>query len=206
MIVATAPFKHAILHDYWSDDLLERVLAEFPAYSDSRWQRFANEHENKLGGSDSMLGPAAWELFDLLGEDAFLEQLAERFGIGEPLTLDATGGGFHLIPPGGFLAAHVDFNQRAGLWRRLTLIIFLNRGWSPADGGELVLGADRDVVVAPTWNTTVVFETFDQSWHGHPAPTADTFWRRSFAAYFYSEEPPPLAAGKHSTVWLESAA
>jgi hypothetical protein len=210
MSPATAPFKHVILDDHWPDDLLEGVLAEFPPYSDGRWQKFSNERELKLGGSDSMWGPYAWTFFDdCLNDPDFVGELAEVFGVGSPLLVDAGyGGGFHMIPPGGYLASHVDFNRhrRSGLWRRLNLIAFLNWAWVPADGGELVLGADGDVVIQPVWNRTVIFETNDESWHGHPTPTTGDFWRRSFAAYFYSEEPPPTGGGEHSTVFLGEAA
>ena len=210
MNVLTAPFKHVILEDHWPDDLLEGVLAEFPPYSDLRWQKFSNERELKLGGSDAMWGPYAWTFFDdCLNDPSFIAELEEAFGIGSPLLVDAGyGGGFHMIPPGGFLASHVDFNRHKAtkLWRRLNLITFLNWAWVPADGGELVLGADADVVIEPVWNRTVIFETNDKSWHGHPTPTGEDFWRRSFAAYFYSEEPPTTAGDEHSTVFLEKAA
>jgi hypothetical protein len=210
MIAVTSPFKHVILDDHWPDDLLEGVLAEFPPYSDGRWQKFSNERELKLGGSDSMWGPYAWTFFDdCLNDPDFVVELEEVFGVGSPLLVDAGyGGGFHMIPPGGYLASHVDFNRhrRSGLWRRLNLITFLNWAWVPADGGELVLGADGDVVIQPVWNRTVIFETNDESWHGHPTPTTGDFWRRSFAAYFYSEEPPPTSGGEHSTVFLGAAA
>jgi hypothetical protein len=209
MIATTAPFKHVVLHDHWDEDLLADVLAEFPDESDRRWVRFLNQQEWKFGGTDAMWGPLTWAFFDdHLNDPGFLLDLAETFGIGAELSVDGLGGGYHLIPPGGFLASHVDFNRhrRTGLWRRLNLITFLNRDWDPSQGGELVLGADGDVVVEPRWNTTVIFETNDQSWHGHPVPTADEFWRRSFAAYFYSEEPPPNVGGEHSTVFLETSA
>lgn len=209
MNVVEVPFKHVILHDYWPDELLEGVLSEVPTAFDTRWCEFSNPREHKLAGTRAMWGLKTWDLFDdHLDDPDFLAELAEAFGIGSPLTVDDYGGGYHLIPPGGFLASHVDFNRHrgTGLWRRLNLIIFLNKGWDPAYGGELVLGAAGEVVVEPRWNTTAIFETNDQSWHGHPAPTADGFWRHSFAAYFYSEEPPANAGDEHSTVFLQGAA
>lgn len=208
MNIVTAPFKHAILNDYWPDDLLEAVRSEVPPPFNPAWHLFSNENERKMGGKRTMWGTKTWTLFDdHLDAPDFLGELADAFGIGAPVTVDDYGGGYHLIPPGGFLASHVDFNRhpKTQLWRRLNLIIFLNHGWDEAYGGELVLGADADVVIEPRWNTTVIFETNDQSWHGHPVPTAAGFWRYSFAAYFYSEEPPPNVNGEHSTVFLEVA-
>jgi hypothetical protein len=204
--VETVPFKHVVLVDFWADDLLEDVVAEFPDAIDDRWSLFANEQEFKLGGTDEMWGVHTWELFeDEINEPALLAELATAFGIGAPLEMDAAyGGGYHLIPPGGYLHSHVDFSRHpdTDLWRRLNLIIFLNKDWDPADGGQLLLGAAGEVVVEPRWNTTVIFETNDRSWHGHPTPTGKDFWRRSVAAYFYSTERSPETVDEHDTVFL----
>jgi Rps23 Pro-64 3,4-dihydroxylase Tpa1-like proline 4-hydroxylase len=60
--------------------------------------------------------------------------------------------------------------------------------------------AERRVAdIAPEFNRTVIFETSDHSWHGHPVP-ADR-WRKSVAAYFFTDEPPEGYHSDHSTVW-----
>jgi hypothetical protein len=45
----------------------------------------------------------------------------------------------------------------------------------------------------------VIFETSDHSWHGHPVAAGR--WRRSIAAYFFTEEPPADYVADQGTVW-----
>src|SRR3546814_6396188 len=51
------------------------------------------------------------------------------------------GGGFHEIGRGGYLNVHADFNlnKRLNLRRRLNVLIYLNKDWEPAFGGDLEL-------------------------------------------------------------------
>ena len=65
---------------------------------------------------------------------------------------------------GDFYKRHFDaFNGQAN--RVISLIVYLNRDWNPADGGELVLyqpGADQDPIrVTPTFGTVVAFLSED---------------------------------------------
>jgi len=65
---------------------------------------------------------------------------------------------------GDFYKRHVDaFKGQAN--RVISLIVYLNRDWNPADGGELVLyqpDADQDPIrVTPTFGTVVAFLSED---------------------------------------------
>ncbi len=193
------PFPHTVL-DWWFDrDLLEAVLAEFPSLETPGWRRYKSADEVKYEGGFALWGPAACEYYEQL--EARTADLEAMVGI-PGLSMEFTGGGYHLIPPGGRLAMHADFNRspETGLYRRLNVLTYLNPGWDDP-GGSLVLGADRQVTVVPEMGRTVVFATSATSWHGHPEPTQKT-WRRSIAAYFFSPEPAPGYVEDHSTVWL----
>jgi hypothetical protein len=194
------PFPHVVLDGHWDAGLLERVADEFPDVDDEQWRRFRNvERENKLEGPARMWGPAAWELYELLRGDKWIEKLSTWFNI-DGLECEAEGGGYHLIPPGGHLSIHVDFNQsaRSGLWRRLNCLIYLNHDWQDV-GGKLWMGKDAVKMIAPEFNRTVCFATSDESWHGHPVPA--TRLRRSFATYYFAPDPPVGRIQKHGTVW-----
>lgn len=218
------PFPHLVLDGVWSDELLTAIVAEFPDL-DAAWRSYGNENERKLEGGPDLWGPAIRTLFATLGSPRTLDRLELLTGIPD-LSVEFVGGGYHLIPPGaGKLGIHTDFNRspHTGLYRRLNCLVYLNRGWTD-EGGRLelwcdhgpdpariigsttpegiahALGKDR-VVIAPEFNRTVIFETSDRSWHGHPH-TADR-WRLSVAAYFFSPEPPPGYRGDHSTVWRD---
>lgn len=201
-IPLSQPFPHVVVDGHWEDGLLDAVVAEFPHPQDQRWVRFENEHEHKLGSTDDMWGPSTRTLFGHFADLA--PALSEAFGIPD-LSMETAGGGYHLIPPGGHLDVHVDFNRSpaTGLYRRLNCLTFLNRGWTDP-GGNLQLFSDiphdRPVDIVPEFNRMVAFETSDRSWHGHRARARR--WRLSVAAYFYSPEPPAGYREDHSTVWL----
>lgn len=197
------PFPHAI-GTLFDPDLLREVVAEFPDADVAGWKRYGGARELKLEGPSHMWNVATGRYFtELAGMADWLTGLT---GIGG-LSMETIGGGYHLIPPGGYLGVHTDFNRspQSGLFRRLNVLTYLNDGWGDDDGGYLELWDDDGVVlsVAPEFGTTVIFETSDRSWHGHPVPT--TRWRRSLAAYFFSPDAPPGYRADHSTVWHDHA-
>jgi len=203
MDVSRNPFPHAILDGLWNDELLHAVAAEFPRLDAKGWIRYDAEKEVKLEGDSQLWGPSTFKFVEqiaLLGP-----QLAEAFGMPK-LILRTEGGGYHQIEPGGKLALHADFNRSEdGLYRRLNVITYLNPHWTDADGGYLELLATDGTVtsVLPRFNRTVVFETSDKSFHGHPKPLPGPRSRRSFAAYFFSVESPDDYEYDHSTVWYD---
>lgn len=195
------PFPHLQADGLWNPDLLDEVLDEFPAPHAPGWRAFRNSTERKLEGSDPrMWGPKTLDLMRGMSKQA--PGLQKAFDT-PPLTMELVGGGYHLIEPGGYLAMHADFSRspQTGLYRWLNMLVYLNHDWHPDEGGHLELWDDDGpaVQVAPEFNRTVVFRTSGSSWHGHPVP--NTRPRRSVAAYFYAQEPPPGYVGDHSTRW-----
>lgn len=199
------PFPHTVVDGLWAPDKLADVLVEFPEPTAPGWRSFANSTERKMEGSDPrMWGSATRGLLDHM--QGYAGELAEAFHT-PPLTMETIGGGYHLIEPGGYLAMHADFSRSPNTrrYRWLNMLVYLNAGWQDDDGGQLQLWDDDGpaVSVAPELNRTVVFRTSGSSWHGHPVPNRRP--RRSVAAYFYAEEPPPGYVGDHSTRWHPKA-
>jgi hypothetical protein len=199
------PFPHLIIDGHWDESLLTNVIADFPPPTDARWKRYRNQNEGKYEGPSVMWGPKTHTLFSQI--EGLTGVLSDAFKIPD-LVMETIGGGYHLIPPGGRLNMHTDFNRSpdTGLYRRLNFLVFLNHKWRESDGGQLQLGEDDNPAcksIAPEFNRTVVFETSDRSWHGHPVPNLR--WRFSVAAYFFSPDPPPGYVGEHSTRWLHDA-
>lgn len=201
------PFPHLVVQNQWPDALLDAILDEWPDVGDPRWHRYANDHERKLEGGPLCWGPATTRLIGLLGSAPFVAMLSELTGIAE-LTIGTEGGGMHCIEHGGYLAPHIDFSHGdGGLWRRVNVLVFLCRGVDHEFGGSLELWGDDgpQVIIPPSFNTSVVFSCSDRSFHGHPRPWTAPFPRRSIAAYFFSPEPPPDGGTAHSTVWRDCA-
>jgi hypothetical protein len=201
--VVEQPFPHIILKPHWADKALREIAAEFPSYDDERWTTYPGEQQRgKKCGDKAMWGPATRAWFDYVRSPTYLAYLTGLTGI-EGLVADTWGGGMHCTGEGGRLAMHTDFSvhpQYPLHTRRLNMLTFLNPEWEPSWGGMLYLGAKREIQVLPLLNTTVIFETSAQSFHGHPDPVAGPHLRKSLAVYFYAPRRPEdeLLA---STVW-----
>lgn len=103
---------------------------------------------------------------------------------------------------------HLDYSihPKLGLERRLNIIIYLQPSWKPEYGGALGLWAATpdgkqpgklQVQIPCAFNSAVIFDTSQNSWHGLPepirAPAGVT--RNSIAAYFLCD-PRPGASGR----------
>ncbi|WP_285764353.1 2OG-Fe(II) oxygenase [Biformimicrobium ophioploci] len=203
-----SPFRHIVLDDFLPSDLLARVIKEFP---DRQKGRFSNSQSKlKTGYQLEMISsPFITNLFYALNSSQFLSFLESLTGI-DGLISDPHygGGGLHETARGGHLSIHADFNlhQKLNLWRRLNLILYLNEDWLPEYGGDLELWSkdmsECDIRVQPTFGRAVIFNTTEESWHGHPEPLncPENRYRRSLALYYYTA-PRNFSIKKHTTIF-----
>lgn len=213
---AASPFRHLVLQDFFDQNLLKQLVAQFPPFEKTDCRNEKGEpglkgvfpHIAELGGAYSRLDR-------LVKSRSFLDWLSACTGI-EQLLYDPFyfGGGTHENRPGQDLDLHIDFNLHPLThWhRRLNLIVYLNEEWHEDWGGNLVLRQDpRDrnspsVCVPPRRNCCVVFETTEHSWHGFERikAAAPDQSRKSIALYFYTKTRPVAeTASAHSTVYIE---
>lgn len=210
--IGASPFPHVVLDDFFSPELLEQVLAEFPRPDTIRWQAFDNEREIKLASAtESSFGPVTRLLLYHLNSITFLEFLSAVTGITN-LIPDPSfeGGGLHQIVRGGKLAIHADFNRhsRYNLDRRLNLLLYLNKNWREEYGGQLQLW-NREMTrceakVLPLFNRVMIFGTTDFTYHGHPDPLQcpEGTTRKSLALYYFTNgRPAEELSGGHSTLF-----
>lgn len=212
--VNAAPFPHIVIDDFIESDKAREIAQSYPAFEDVQkigvGFESVNEHR-KIQVTDYEAFPdQAKALADTLGSEAFLTQLSKITGIPNLIWDEQLlGGGMHQTASSGILDVHVDFNliEARQLFRRLNILVYLNDEWKEDWGGVLELW-DRDVkvrhhAVMPALGRAVIFETSEISFHGVTAvscPPAKA--RKSFAAYYYTKEPPPGYAGKsHSTIF-----
>jgi Rps23 Pro-64 3,4-dihydroxylase Tpa1-like proline 4-hydroxylase len=209
------PFPHIVLDDVLSNEDAERLIRAFPTPDWSRWTRFNDRYQHqKMVCSDVLAMPPTLRAAIVeLSTPRTLGFLSELTGIPKLIPdpyLD--GGGLHCSGPGGVLAPHSDFHvyERLGLYRRLNVILYLNPGWEPGDGGELMLFADANATrpsrrVEPISGRMVVFQTDDGSVHGFPEPVAPERWRRSIALYYYTASATKAFSGDTNTYWRHHA-
>jgi Rps23 Pro-64 3,4-dihydroxylase Tpa1-like proline 4-hydroxylase len=155
--------------------------------------------------------PTISALIDYLNSPVVLKYLEELTGIknliGDELLM---GGGLHKTTSGGKLAIHQDYNVHPTkkIYRRLNLLIYLNKEWKTEWEGHLQLW-DKDmnnleVNVEPIFNRAVIFTISDNSLHGHPIPinTPEGVSRNSIALYYFTEENPEND-NEHSVVFYD---
>lgn len=213
-VVAAEPFPFFCIDDFLSSSDAQRVASAFPSFAEAEKLGFkfsAVNERNKIQITDArVFPPALCELHEMLASREFLDILERVMGI-SGLRADATlaGGGIHQTGPRGHLDVHVDFNvlESHGLFRRLNILVYFNENWDPSWGGNLELWDARvqrcHHSIESLFNRCVVFETSDISFHGVSAVTCPMDKaRKSFAAYYYTSEPPARWDGKsHSTIF-----
>lgn len=213
--VSTAePFPFFHIDNFLSLDFADAVLESFPTYGDAIKLGMSFNAVNEKGKVQvtdrKTFAPAVRELNDVLASQEWLDILSYVMDIPKLLSDDQlTGGGIHQTGPRGHLDVHVDFNYIADreLHRRLNILVYFNKDWQSAWGGNVELW-DKDVKVCrhsflPVFNRCVVFETNEISFHGVTAVQCpEGMSRKSFAAYYYTKEAPVGWDGtSHSTIF-----
>jgi hypothetical protein len=194
------PYPHLVIDDLFSEDLLNRVVLEMPPTGHPNWVRHDDEHIRQFNLRSALaLGEAGSRLVAFLHSANFLYFLSEVTGIWDLLPDPyLQGGGYHLIPRGGKLDVHLDRNvaYSIGLVRRLSFLIYLNKGWKREYGGQLELwskdGSQCEVSIEPVFNRTTIFEITDENYHGVPSvvrcPKGRS--RNCFVVYYHTAESP----------------
>lgn len=194
------PFPHVVIDDFLPPEIAAGLAHEF-ATTTGDWIFYHHVNEWKRGFNDvSAMGPIARRVVAELNDPALLDALGTLTGIA-PLLADPTleGGGLSEVEPGGFVNVHADFlsHSRERTWtRRLNLLLFLNDGWTEADGGALELW-DREVQrpvqrILPIFNRAVLFATTADAFHGVPTvQCAPGRSRKSLALYYFTDEGTP---------------
>jgi Rps23 Pro-64 3,4-dihydroxylase Tpa1-like proline 4-hydroxylase len=104
----------------------------------------------------------------------------------------------HRIDSGGKLSVHADYNKhpRHDLYRRINLLLYLNKNWSESWGGDLqIWNSDMTKMaksILPIFNRAIIFNTTPTAYHGHPHPlnTPEGISRYSIAMYYFTKDRP----------------
>jgi Rps23 Pro-64 3,4-dihydroxylase Tpa1-like proline 4-hydroxylase len=213
-VLKSEPVPNFCIDNFLKEDFAREVAASYPSYQESLEMGRSFKAVNEVGKvqvTDSKrFAPAVAKLNDTLASPEFLALMSHAMGIPNLLAdAELVGGGIHQTGPRGHLDVHVDFNyiEDRRLHRRLNILVYLNEGWRPEWGGEIELW-DSEVKVchrrfSPIFNRCVVFETNEISYHGVTAVKCPPdVARKSFAAYYYTNEAPAHWTGKsHSTIF-----
>jgi len=217
------PFPHIVIDKFLPETILNSVLDEFNKnknwwYDRVKWtepyqvNKFYWPHNIETANNMSNDLPTISALINYLNSPVMLKYLEELTGIDNLISDELLmGGGLHKITSGGKLAIHKDYNVHPvnKMYRRLNLLIYLNKAWKEEWEGNLELW-DKDhtnleVSVEPLFNRAVIFTISEDSLHGHPVPlnTPENVSRNSIALYYFTEVN-PSDDYEHSVVFYDS--
>jgi 2OG-Fe(II) oxygenase superfamily len=208
------PFPYVVIDDFLDPAFVREVSACYPTFEQALLQGFAfnfvNEQRKVQINDSARFADPVRRLNEAISAPKFLADLEYVTGIPRLMTDEKLGGGgMHLTGSGGRLDVHVDFNriEERQIFRRLNILIYLNTEWKDDWGGQIELW-DKDVKVRhlsslPVLNRCLIFQTSDISYHGvRPITAPPDVVRKSFAAYYYTQEAPAAWNGEsHSTIF-----
>jgi Rps23 Pro-64 3,4-dihydroxylase Tpa1-like proline 4-hydroxylase len=202
------PFPHIFINNFVRDlNLLDEIIDEYQSYQ--YWghdnSEYSKNHQVKkyfspwCDANVKDIPKSTKKLIDYLNSDTVLKKLETLTGI-QGLMADPMleGGGMHRIDSGGKLSVHADYNKHPNnpWYRRINLLIYLNKNWQDSWGGDLQLWNEGMTVMEksspPTYNTCVIFNTTPTAYHGHPHAlnTPDGISRYSIAMYYFTKDRP----------------
>ncbi|MFN8285120.1 MAG: 2OG-Fe(II) oxygenase [Chitinophagales bacterium] len=210
------PFRYLVVDNFFFADKAELVLQQYPDVTKGTWEGTTYIHQkNKYQLKQFDAGSVLHEVFAELNAKPFTDFLGALTGI-QALEPDYKlfGGGLHQSLKGAFLDVHVDFNYhpQTKYHRRLNVLVYMNKDWKDEYEGHLQLwDMERKVMmdkVSPLFNRMVMFETTENSFHGHPVPLNTPFnvSRKSLAVYYYTPtRPEKETAVDHNTVFVNTS-
>ena len=216
------PFPHIVIDNFLPPSILNGVIDDFRNHNDWGWDnsQYSQQHQVKKffspwnNDGDTTLPINTKLILNYFNSPEVISMLEKLTGIegliADPMLL---GGGMHKIESGGKLSIHADSRKHAisGNYRRINLLVYLNKDWNKSWGGSLQLW-DKDMTamvqdIQPIFNRVVIFNTGADTYHGHPHPlnTPSGTSRISLALYYYTKENPDTEEnGVTSAVWKDA--
>lgn len=198
--VNAQPYKYVVIENFLQDDVANAMYENFPPMEKLNVKRKSlNENKSEDYHFDRF-HPIFTEVRNAINSPEFCRVMDGITGIeGLHTTLDSLGSGVHQGQNGSYVDVHVDVNMNTveNLWRRINLLIYLNKNWKPEYGGDLEIW-DKEMIrcwekVSPIFNRAVIFYTDDNSPHGYNkihVPEGES--RKSFYTYYYTKPEPGM--------------
>ena len=214
------PFPHTTINNFFDSKYLDKVLNDFPKNLNSlsknlsddkelmEWDDINSKKITTKKPSPAMFKEKIHNFLNELNSFYFIDFLQKITGIKERIIPDPYfwGGGMHISKRGGYAKIHADYNihPKMKLDRRINVLIYLNKDWKEEYGGYLELW-NREMTeclqkVSPSFNTVVIFNTNDYTYHGHPDPLLcpENVTRNSIALYYYTNGRPASEIDIHN--------
>jgi Rps23 Pro-64 3,4-dihydroxylase Tpa1-like proline 4-hydroxylase len=193
------PFNFVAIDNFFTPDVAQQLVKDFPNYSSDVWHTYNNAIEDKKTCNNwNQFPKTTYSVFNYLGGIEFMNVMSQIVGV-DNLSSDPglNGGGWHAHAKNGKLNVHLDYSihPKLGLKRNFNLIIYMTPNWEASWGGGLELWSHDDATNQPKekvglvenkFNRAVIFDTTQNSWHGLPADLKcpEGTARQSLAVYY----------------------
>jgi Rps23 Pro-64 3,4-dihydroxylase Tpa1-like proline 4-hydroxylase len=184
-----------VLDNVFSPAALDGILAEMPDWNSKTLVHQREDYLTKASLRNAVdMGDRTFGFVSAIHSAPFLYLVSQITGV-EALLPDPymTGAGLTIMPEGGRFEVHADRNtdHYCGLKRRLVMLIYLNKDWSPDLGGQLELwdtsATACQKTVTPDFNRVVFFEVEDVNYHAvRPVTKGSGRFRRSLTVYYHT--------------------
>lgn len=188
------PCKHIVLDNFFEEEFAHTLHDNFPKFETLKVVRKSLNENKREDYHFERWHPAFGELRDFMITDEASEFMSTLTGINGLFTnTDALGQGIHQGGKGSFLDVHIDVNVNVAkkLWRRVNLLVYMNKDWKPEYKGDIeIWNKDMKTMAVkypPIFNRAVIFLTDADSPHGYEKinfPEGE--YRKSYYAYFFT--------------------
>lgn len=189
------PYKYLVLENFFTDEVANKMFENFPSIENLNVKRKSLNEDKSEDYHFERWDPVFTKVREVIAGKEWYDIMSRLTGIeGLHTTADSLGSGVHQGKNGSYVDVHIDVNMnpKTNLWRRINLLIYLNKNWQPEYGGDLEIW-DKQMTkcynkVSPTFNRAVIFLTDDNSPHGYSkinVPEGES--RKSFYTYYYTE-------------------
>lgn len=149
------PFEHMLIDHAVKPETAQAIAAHYPVI----------DKPGSFALADLALGPSLRQLIAELDGPEFRELLEAKFDTDladRPTTFTLRGA---CAAKDGQI--HTDSRSKI-----LTILLYLNSGWTPSGGRLRLLRSGRDLEnyateIEPTFGKMLIFRRSDSSWHGH---------------------------------------
>jgi hypothetical protein len=204
------PFPHVLIPNFFTEEYANEIFNIFPDPDDT-WFKYDNPFEGKYLFNTFTNEEPIKNAIDSLYTPEFIRTISSITGISE-LESDPhlNAGGLHAYPRNGLSGVHLDYtiHPKTGKERRVSIVVYLNKGWSEEWGGNLNIWDDKlktkTVLEHDLWNTAVIFKTNGTTYHGIPDPIKcpDGTFRKSIGIYYMSEPSEFLESYRKNAIYF----
>ena len=205
--LAASPWPHTVIDGLFDPEVVRAAEAE--QLEVARTLRPHTSRRQIKAERSRITGPASEQLTGCLDGEPWIDLLGRLTGI-TTLHHDPSRfwAGLHVSPPGAFQSVHRDFQKHpaTGLYHRVNVLLYLTSDWRQEEGAELELwSADLESCekrILPVAGRLVIFESHPGTPHavGRQTSPDPNRLRLSFAAYYYSPEPPAGGLKRRGTL------